>query len=133
MNDYLFVYGSLLSVVDRAGLPPAASHAALSAAASLVERATLAGRLHAVSWYPAFTPDVASQTMGEVWRLAAAESLLAKLDAYEGNEYRRERLEVRLATGSLMSAWVYVYDAPINDAPLIDSGDYAHWIAQQTP
>ena len=135
MNDYLFVYGSLRSTIDRARLPQAARHAAeaLYAAATLVGRASAPGCLHAVSWYPAFTPDDRGQTTGELWRLNAADSTLTALDAYEGEEYRRELLDVRLDNGSVLSAWVYVYDAPINDAPQIDSGDYAHWIAQQTP
>lgn len=97
--------------------------------------AAVAGRLHAVSWYPGLTigRDAPDPVYGELWRLADPALALIRLDAYEGGEYHREILDVRTDDGAILSAWVYVYDAPLGDAPVIDSGDYAHWIAQQTP
>ncbi len=137
MNERLFVYGSLRADVDRTRLPGDAARAAayLSAHAEPIGPATITGLLHAVSWYPALivrdrVPDL---VRGEVWRLHDPAITLAQLDTYEGGEYHREIRDGTTAEGAILSAWVYVYDAPVGDAPVIDSGDYAHWIAQQTP
>ncbi len=135
MSGYLFVYGSLRSDIDHLKLPREAVTAAarLHTSASLTGRARASGRLHAVGWYPAFIAGAQGQAVGEVWRIGQSSELLRSLDTYEGAEYRRVVRDVQLDDGSVLSAWVYVYDAPLNDAPRIDSGDYAHWIAQQTP
>ena len=135
MKEYLFVYGSLCSTIARAKLPLEARAAALmlETRATCVGPAITTGRLYAVSWYPALIPDAAGRVRGEVWRLLRPADLLRDLDEYEGDEYRRETMPVQTAAGDSLSAWVYVYDAPLGDAPVIDSGDYAHWIAQQTP
>lgn len=136
MSDFLFVYGSLRSDVDRTRLPREAHNAAayLTAHAERFVRATINGVLNAVSWYPALTIDERTPDLvhGEVWRLHDPELALIQLDAYEGGEYHRELRDVRIEAGAILSAWVYVYDASVGDAPVIDSGDYAHWIAQQT-
>lgn len=136
MSDFLFVYGSLRSDVDRSRLPEDAQTAAayLAENAQRFVPATITGVLRAVSWYPALTisdrlPDLVH---GEVWHLSDPAMALIQLDAYEGGEYHREIRDVRIEAGAILSAWVYVYDAPLGDAPVIDSGDYAHWIAQQT-
>lgn len=137
MTDLLLVYGSLRSDVDRGSLPREARDAAafLSAAGERAAAATLPGRLHAVAWYPGLVigRDAPDAVYGELWRLSDPGVALIRLDAYEGGEYHREIVDVRADDGAIVSAWVYVYDAPLGDAPVIDSGDYAHWIAQQTP
>ena len=137
MSDLLFVYGTLRSDIDRSRLPPAARRAAddLTASAELIARGAMAGTLRAVAWYPALivADRLPDPVYGEVWRLADPLTALPRLDAYEGGEYHREVRDVAASDGAILSAWVYVYDAPVGDAPVIDSGDYAHWIAQQTP
>ncbi len=135
MNDLLFVYGSLRSTIAPAVLPFEARTAAhaLETAATRIGPASVSGRLYAVSWYPALAPDSAARVVGEVWRLREPATLLHQLDQYEGEDYHREEMQVLTVGGDSLSAWVYVYDAPLEDAQLIDSGDYAHWIAQQTP
>ena len=39
-----------------------------------------------------------------------------------------KRLPVRLDDGQVVSAWVYFYNAPLGDAPRIDSGDYLEYL-----
>jgi gamma-glutamylcyclotransferase (GGCT)/AIG2-like uncharacterized protein YtfP len=131
VKQRLFVYGSLRS--DAGRLPPAATRArtALRAGATREGAASLPGRLHAVSWYPAFCPGPAGKVAGETWLIHRA-SLLARLDRYEGAAYVRERRFVRLASGARTIAWVYRYTRPLEGVPAIPSGDYVEWRAKRT-
>lgn len=57
--------------------------------------------------YPGIRPEPGAQTHGVVYDgLDAAQ--LARLDRFEGDEYQREQVEVRLADAEVLLAWVYV-------------------------
>ncbi len=57
--------------------------------------------------YPGLAPRVGATVSGVVYtRLSRA--LLARLDRYEGDEYVRQRVRVRLADGAQCAAWVYL-------------------------
>ncbi|MEZ6029956.1 MAG: gamma-glutamylcyclotransferase family protein [Hyphomonadaceae bacterium] len=125
----LFVYGSLRSDAQawtrRAARP-------FAVAAGLEGPASIAGRLHAVSWYPALVPARGAQRVrGEVWRINDP-AILAVLDAFEGEDYVRERRSVRFDDGFRATAFVYRYAAPLEGVPLIPSGDYVDWVRSQT-
>ncbi len=125
----LFVYGSLRADAqawtDRAAGP----HAALAAAADLEGPASVAGRLHAVAWYPALVParDADSRVRGDVWSLCDP-AVLDLLDAFEGAEYARELHPVVLDDGLEVTAFLYRYLPSLEGVPLIPSGDYLDWI-----
>jgi gamma-glutamylcyclotransferase (GGCT)/AIG2-like uncharacterized protein YtfP len=69
---------------------------------------------------------------GEVYETQDTASVLAALDEIEGyrpNEpdrslYARVLTEVTLATGAVVQAWAYFYNAPLGRAQRIASGDY---------
>lgn len=113
MNANLFVYGSLMSssrhpMGDR-----------LRREARLLGKATIAGRLYRISWYPGLVADgrPGERVHGEAYALLRPARTLAWLDAYEGlvpsepeaGQYLRLEQPVRLGSGLDIIAWVYVY------------------------
>lgn len=129
MNEQLlFVYGTLRR--DTAS----AMYHVLARYAEFVGDATYQGRLYTIDYYPGTVPsdDPADQVQGEVYRLMYPELVLEQLDQYEefGTgfpepfEYERKIQSVCLRSGERVSAWVYVYNRPTDDLPLIPSGDF---------
>ena len=126
MNAHLFVYGSLLSAI---GHP---SGERLRGEARLVGAATMPGRLYRVGWYPGLVEAQAGDTRvhGEVYALADPASSLAWLDEYElivpgkeaSNEYVRAERAVQLASGQVLTAWVYLYQWDVTGVQLVDDG-----------
>jgi gamma-glutamylcyclotransferase (GGCT)/AIG2-like uncharacterized protein YtfP len=104
MSDYLFVYGTLRKGDARA-------HRLLGAA-RFVSKGTVSGRLYDLGDYPGLrkTPRGGARVGGEVYELAGPdpERRLAILDRYEGAEFRRARVVVRLRDGRVHRAWAYV-------------------------
>lgn len=120
-NDLLFVYGTLMSSFSNQYAVFLRRHA------RLLGEATTQGLLYKVSWYPALvTADEGGVVWGELYDLADAEVLLPVLDEYEGvdhgslrgDEYERRKVVVRFK-GNVLSAWTYVYTAPVKGEPLI--------------
>jgi gamma-glutamylcyclotransferase (GGCT)/AIG2-like uncharacterized protein YtfP len=132
MSGHLFVYGTLRSDCSDIALaaPGAEARALVRESADLLGSGRIAGRLFAVSWYPALVPGRGS-VLGEVWRLPERERLFRALDAYEGEAYRCEPCHPRMGDGRLVRAVVWRYVAAIGDAPRIDSGDYRLWAVSQ--
>ena len=126
VSDRLFVYGSLRSDALRERAEAKRAFAALEAGSELQGRAIVAGRLYAPSWFPGFVPGNDGQVKGEVWRIRDPE-LLAWLDGYEGEAYRREKLAAVHDAGSTVTAWVYRYVADLTGVSQIASGDYLDW------
>jgi gamma-glutamylcyclotransferase (GGCT)/AIG2-like uncharacterized protein YtfP len=90
------------------------------------------GQLYDLGPYPAAVPASDGRVRGELYRVKDAESVLAVLDDMEGYDqhnpdrslYQRSRVAVTLPDGPPVEAWVYFYNAPLGQAPLIPSGDY---------
>lgn len=128
----LFVYGWLRSDAQPWVRHPAVPYPQLAAAATWEGPASIAGRLHAVSWYPALVPSRnGSRVRGEVWRIADP-SILAALDAFEGGEYVRERRFVGREDDRKVTAHLYRSAQPLEGVPLIASGDYVDWIRSRS-
>ncbi|MPY79617.1 MAG: hypothetical protein GEV04_14290 [Actinophytocola sp.] len=72
--------------------------------------------------YPAFLPGDGPGAPARLVRLGDPDAALARLDHYEGPEYRRSRITV--ADGSL--CWVYVWIAPLTGMPVLPDG----WLHQ---
>lgn len=95
--------------------------------------ARINGYLYDIGGYPGLVPDASGgQVYGEVYELPAEHNeLLVLLDDYEGigkqhrepYEYQRVMLPVQLDEDKV-NGWVYAYNAPLNNCPLIPSGDY---------
>ncbi len=109
-------------------------HAVIARDAESVGRATFRGRLYDLGEYPAAVPSTedGDQVVGEVYRLCNAFEVLLRLDTYEAcepghaepTEYVRRREFVRLESGAVLEAWVYVYNLPVTSLPRIRSGDF---------
>lgn len=130
-HQRLFVYGSLRSDLGR--LRPGQSepaYALLAGNASPQGPASISGRLYAPAWYPGYVPDTASRVRGEMWAINDS-SILAKLDAFEGELYIRDRCEALLDDGRQVTAWTYRYVADTGGVPLIASGDYLDWVKKR--
>ena len=113
----LFVYGTLRSDV-RCALG-SSERARLSRAARSVGPATICGVLYDLGQYPVLLSNSAerAQVRGEALLLENPEATFAWLDAYEGvllgdpgiKELTRAEREIRLASGEVSRAWVYLY------------------------
>jgi gamma-glutamylcyclotransferase (GGCT)/AIG2-like uncharacterized protein YtfP len=124
----LFLYGTLQPASDT------------PMARWLMERiedataATMPGRLLGIpgasGWFPALVPGAAwDRCQGTVVRVMLGTGDLARLDRYEGREYRRTGTRVRLASGSLLTAAVYRWHAPAPARSLrIADGDFLTWL-----
>ena len=127
MNPHLFVYGTLLST---AGHPKGAR---LQREARLIGEASIPGRLYRIKHYPGLVEgnDPQERVHGEVHALNNPVSALTWLDAYEGivpgaaldrNEYERVERPVRLASGELVTTWVYLYRKDVARFRLVPDG-----------
>lgn len=123
--EYLFVYGTLRAAFDGA------MARWLRAKARLLGPASITGYLYRVTDYPGLVPGPDGLVQGDVFMLADAEALLARLDHYEEmsadhpppHEYRRERVTVQ-AAGGAVEAWVYVYALDVAGLERIADGDF---------
>jgi len=131
MAQHLFVYGTLMSGAGhRMG-------ARLQREARLVGLARIKGRLYDLGAYPALveTGPADGDVHGEVFELIDPSRSLRWLDAYEGivpgreahSEYARVERTVRLEDGRELTAWFYIYRAPVHGRPIIESG---RWLSR---
>ena len=133
MSEYLFVYGTLRQHAPRRAAGNRC-YQLLQQYASLVGLGGLQAKLYLVDYYPGAVPsnDPAWQVVGEVYQLAKAANLLTELDAYEQcgpgfaspTEYLRLQQQISLKSGDIVTAWVYVYNQPIDGLQQILSGDF---------
>ncbi|TCM18739.1 gamma-glutamylcyclotransferase (GGCT)/AIG2-like uncharacterized protein YtfP [Novosphingobium sp. PhB165] len=124
----LFVYGTLQH------------HAGTRMGQWLAERtesaepASVPGRIHAIKsddgWFPALVrAQGRGHVQGTLCRLELAPGDLARLDRYEGSEYRRICLPVRTASGRRARAQVYLWRLGLpRAAPVIRDGHYLGWL-----
>jgi gamma-glutamylcyclotransferase (GGCT)/AIG2-like uncharacterized protein YtfP len=125
--DRLFVYGSL-----REG------QSARSLIASRIrrcERATAAGAIYVLpTGYSALVEsDAPSRVTGEVIWLTDLRQALELLDEYEGADYARVIRTVQLATGELISSWIYVLAEPdgIERGTRVEHGDWVRFCQER--
>jgi gamma-glutamylcyclotransferase (GGCT)/AIG2-like uncharacterized protein YtfP len=127
MSDFLFVYGTLM----RAARHPMHQHIAVRA--DYVDEATFNGRLYLVHHYPGVvdSPGPDERVHGELYRVREP-SAFVQLDDYEGcglnvpqpAEYVRVQRPVKRADGTVVTAWIYLYNHPVEGLPLIPSGRF---------
>ncbi|PNU03700.1 gamma-glutamylcyclotransferase family protein [Novosphingobium guangzhouense] len=94
------------------------------------ERGSVPGRLYALpdrhGWYPALMRG-AGRVWGTVCHLRLRHGDLARLDSYEGPEYRRVTLPVRTDGGARTPAQVYVWRGACRGGHLIGA-DFLEWL-----
>lgn len=88
------------------------------------------GKLFRVEWYPGalYEPDVPTLVHGEIYHLNSLE-ILEELDEYEdvlqdeaASLYIRKVVPVRNTREAVVPCWVYLYNKPVADLPLIEGG-----------
>ncbi len=121
-SDFLFVYGTLMSVFDK----PYAVF--LRKNAKLLGVATCGGYLYRVSYYPGLVLSPDAHVYGELFQInnPLNQTFWSALDEYEGvsdaggltgDEYLRKQIEV-VYNGKPITAWTYVYRGPVNGLPI---------------
>ena len=113
-GNRLFVYGTLRSEFDN----PHARR--LREGARLLGPAWVEGSILHLGRYPGFRRGRGGRVIGEVYELGDPVALLASLDAYEGDEYRRIAIDV----AGFGAAWIYELAAVPAGACRIESGDF---------
>jgi gamma-glutamylcyclotransferase (GGCT)/AIG2-like uncharacterized protein YtfP len=127
-SDRLFVYGTLM----RGYAHPMAR--LLSANADFLGEASCRGRLYMVKHYPGLvlSDDADEIAHGELYRLRAPDELLREFDMYEAcgegfpepTQYVRKMVSVSLADGASSQAWTYLYNWPVAELTLFESGRF---------
>jgi gamma-glutamylcyclotransferase (GGCT)/AIG2-like uncharacterized protein YtfP len=121
MKPYLFVYGTLTRSHPRV-------HRLLGPARFL-GRGSIAGTLYDLGRYPGAyrRRGQRARVNGELYELDGPRlrERLKALDRYEGSQFRRARVRVRLKAGDQHLAWVYLLaTAPPPSARHLPSGVY---------
>jgi len=118
----LFVYGSL-----RAG-ETGEMAALLHRHARHLGTGTIRACLYAVSWYSVAAPcdEPEAVVHGDAFELdaEAADGVLAALDAYEGSDFRRTAVEVRMEDETSVAAQAYLCAASVAGLRRIGHGDW---------
>jgi len=123
MTSLIFVYGTLKRTAGTN------AHKLLGPA-KLLGRGSVRGSLYDLGRYPGLVrePSNGARVFGELYEIPedVAQRTLRTLDAYEGGEFKRERLYVTLATGKRRIAWAYVLRRqPPKSARYLEHGRYA--------
>jgi len=126
MSQYLFAYGTL-----QPGLAPT-KIARAAAKLRPVGEGIVRGVLYDLGGYPGAVSDPGAKggILGTVMELPEDESVLARLDRYEGfdrkapetSEYIRERQVVELKAGGTVECWFYRYNRKPRAGTQVESG-----------
>lgn len=126
MAEYLFTYGTLQPGRAPAAIAPAAARL------RPVGEGHVRGTLYDFGRYPGAILDANTgrQIFGTVYELPDDQTVLARLDDYEGcipdapnlSEYLRMRHPVVLASGETLACWVYIYNRDVSTARIVESG-----------
>jgi gamma-glutamylcyclotransferase (GGCT)/AIG2-like uncharacterized protein YtfP len=126
--DYLFVYGTLRRDSDSE------MYHLLARYGQFAGDATYRGKLYMVDYYPGLvhSDNPRDVVYGDVYKLSCPDIVLSHLDDYEEcgpkfsepTEYVRRKQYVKLKSGEVISAWVYILDRPTDRLQLIESGDF---------
>lgn len=110
----VFVYGTL-----RAG---GTQHARMENSPLLGSGCT-PGRLYRVDWFPALlTHPAGIPIFGEVYLIDG--ETLARLDEFEGSEYRRVSRKITMDGGMQTEAWLWEWSSPVAGLEEISGGDW---------
>lgn len=101
---------------------------------------TFPGTLFDVGSYPAaiLSDDNSEHVHGEVYRLSNSDALFRHLDPYEGyvarqpskSLYLRKEVTVTIANTEQITAWVYLYNRPVDGLTKIPNGDYLDYLKE---
>jgi len=114
--DAIFSYGTLMRGEPHHDMLAAASPARILPARIL-------GFMISVGVYAAVV-EGDGIIQGEYFEFEDISGLLPRLDAFEGEQYRREQVAVEVDGVGLRQAWVYRWTGTLQDGPRIPSGDW---------
>jgi len=126
-SGHLFVYGTLRRETGSE------MHRFLARYSEFLGDATLQGKLYSVGSYPglAASDNRHDVVYGEVYKLRHPDFVLSLLDGYEEcgprfpePVFMRRKQSVKLNSGDVVSAWVYIFARPTQTLQLIQSGDF---------
>ena len=125
MAERMFFYGTLRTGFTRR------PQIGIDSKLKFVGRGSIQALLFDLGLYPAAVPGD-GRVWGEVFETDDPVTVLLRLDAIEGYRpaapdqslYTRVQAPVVLEDGRAVDAWVYLYNAPLGQAPQILSGDY---------
>jgi len=125
-SNYLFVYGTLLDADNEFAIY-------LNNNCSFYAKGKFKGRLYDIDEYPGAIADRNSTTYvyGSIFLIHNPIPVLKQLDVYEGfgddqqqpNLFIRELMAIE-TVDSYIDCWVYLYNLPVEELVLIESGDY---------
>jgi gamma-glutamylcyclotransferase (GGCT)/AIG2-like uncharacterized protein YtfP len=129
-TDLVFFYGTLMRGFWRRG------RADIELKLAPEGRGWIRAALFDLGIYPAAIPAADSRVWGEVHRMHDAGAVLATLDELEGfrpgepdaSLYTRFEAQITFEDGRVDTAWAYFYNAPLGQAPRIESGDYLEYL-----
>ena len=116
--QWVFAYGSLR--------PGGSAHELVAAVTAEVQRAELGGHgLWGRTWPYPFVASAVGEVVGEAIRITDPDPVLARLDRYEGPDYRRMTLPVSTPIGTIPAVvWVAASHVVLPDDERIPSGDW---------
>ena len=103
MPDHCFTYGSLMCEDIMGAVCGTAPLTPVPARLAGFRRSPVLG-----ADYPGMVPAAGSVVEGLLY-LGLPASAWPRLDAFEGDEYRRSEVEVELPDGRRLKAWTYVF------------------------
>lgn len=122
-ENYLFVYGTLrdkygLKLKDR-----------VSKEMEHVGKAKVTASLYDLGRYPGVVKEAGSgEVVGDVFRITDPDKVFKVLDKCEGENFSREKEEVKLRGGEVVSAWVYWYNQSPQGKHKIRFKDYLNYL-----
>jgi gamma-glutamylcyclotransferase (GGCT)/AIG2-like uncharacterized protein YtfP len=132
INEFLFVYGSLLDADNEFGLY-------LNNNSTLITTGAFRGRLFDIGEYPGAIIDNENgySIYGSICKLNSREAITV-LDDYEGygedqeqpNLFIRELLMVETSEG-IVNCWVYLFNLSVDCLIEITTGDYKTYLKQK--
>jgi gamma-glutamylcyclotransferase (GGCT)/AIG2-like uncharacterized protein YtfP len=135
MTQYLFAYGTLQPDLAPPEIAP------LAAQLRPMGEGSVRGALYDLGGYPGAVPDPMAEgrIAGTVMELPEDETVLRRLDAYEGfdpqapeeSEFVRVRQTVELTSGGTLECWIYVYNGETEIADVIEGGKWGKTVARR--
>ena len=122
-KTYLFAYGTLRQAFGW----QAVKH--VTGDMKFAGQGTIEGHLYDLGPYPAAVEgEGQNRITGDLYEVGRVGKVFAALDDYEGEEYRREKVKVKMDNGELRLAFVYWYTGETNGALLIEENDYLDYL-----
>jgi gamma-glutamylcyclotransferase (GGCT)/AIG2-like uncharacterized protein YtfP len=127
--EHLFVYGTLRRAAEHSAISEV--HEAMRAYSVYIGEGTMQATLFQVEHFPGAIVSTSPEhrVVGELYAINEVEMLFSILDTYEGcfdtpPLFWRTQVPVTQLDGSVIAAWVYLYNRSVEGLQEIPSGDF---------